>query len=250
MGSCTKCTGPSCYSWPVSSAPLSCRSLGTSRKCTYSPLPTQMASAPQHNTCYRPGSHRPSCWTRGTLRSTGGRCRPARCPGWAAWSRCRREACTLRCSQGCRWVSRSRRWSSMREPSWSWKSQWCLHWIRWVSLWCRDVQDLPSALTWSNSSVNTLMTLSYVIVMPNLITRQSVRVNLRVIKVHLRKLLWFFSISDGLVENFSATQWYSQWLECLQEAAWTFICRFTHHVKSLLEADDVCFDVQVWPHLE
>ena len=94
------------------------------------------------------------------------------------------------------------------------------------------------------------MTLSYVIVMPNLQTSHSVRVNLHVTNQYLRKLLRFFGISDCLIENFSATQWYSQWLECLQEAAWTFICRFTHHVKSLLEADDVCFDVQVWSHLE
>ena len=33
--------------------------------------------------------------------------------------------------------------------------------------------DLPSALIWSNSSVNTLMTLSCVIIMPNLPTKLS-----------------------------------------------------------------------------
>ena len=67
---------------------------------------------------------------------------------------------------------------------------------------------------------------------------------------YLRQLFRLLCTPDSLIEDFSASHWNPEWLECLEEAARTLIRSLTHHVQCLLKTNYVCLNVKVWSHLE
>ena len=68
--------------------------------------------------------------------------------------------------------------------------------------------------------------------------------------VYLREFLGALGLLDCLIKYLAGGERYAQWLKGLQEARWTLLRRFAHHVECFLESDDVLLDVQVWMTLQ